>query len=40
FLSGWLAVWFLVAYLRTRSLAPFVVYRLLLAAVIVAVALG
>jgi len=40
FLSGWLAVWFLVGYLRTRSLAPFVVYRLLLAAVIVAVALG
>ena len=39
FLSGWLAVWFMVAYLRTRSLAPFVVYRLALAAVIVAVAL-
>ena len=39
FLSGWLAVAFLVGYLRTRSLAPFVVYRLILAALIVAVAL-
>lgn len=38
FLSGWLAVWFLVGYLRRRSLTPFVVYRLVLAAVIVAVA--
>ena len=34
--SGWLAVWFLVNYLRRNSLLPFVVYRLLLAAVIVA----
>lgn len=34
FLSGWLAVWFLVGYLRRRSLAPFVIYRLVLAAVI------
>ena len=34
FVSGWFAVWFLVAYLKTRSLQPFVVYRLLLAAVI------
>ena len=32
--SGWFAVWFLVSYLKTRSLQPFVVYRLLLAAVI------
>ena len=32
FLSGWLAVWFLVGYLRRRSLTPFVIYRLLLAA--------
>ena len=31
FLSGWLAVWFLVSYLRRRSLTPFVIYRLLLA---------
>ena len=37
FLSGWLAVWFLVGYLQRRSLWPFVVYRLLLAVVIVAV---
>jgi undecaprenyl-diphosphatase len=34
FVSGWFAVWFLVGYLKTRSLQPFVVYRLLLAAVI------
>jgi undecaprenyl-diphosphatase len=31
FICGWFAVWFLVGYLRTRSLTPFVVYRLLLA---------
>lgn len=31
FVSGWLAVWFLVGYLRRRSLAPFVLYRLVLA---------
>ncbi len=31
FASGWLAVWFLVNYLKRRSLTPFVVYRLLLA---------
>jgi undecaprenyl-diphosphatase len=37
FLSGWFAVWFLVNYLKRRSLLPFVIYRLLLAAVIVAV---
>ena len=35
FVSGWLAVWFLVGYLRRRSLTPFVIYRLLLAAAIV-----
>jgi undecaprenyl pyrophosphate phosphatase UppP len=35
FLSGWLAVWFLVGYLRRRSLTLFVIYRLLLAAAIV-----
>ncbi|HEU5322660.1 MAG TPA: undecaprenyl-diphosphate phosphatase [Methylomirabilota bacterium] len=37
FASGWFAVWFLVGYLRQRSLLPFVLYRLVLAAVIVAV---
>ncbi|HEY7648153.1 MAG TPA: undecaprenyl-diphosphate phosphatase [Methylomirabilota bacterium] len=37
FISGWLAVWFLVGYLQRRSLQPFVIYRLILAAVIVAV---
>jgi undecaprenyl-diphosphatase len=37
FLSGWLAVWFLVNYLKRHSLVAFVVYRLVLAAVIVAV---
>lgn len=36
FASGWAAVWFLVAYLQRRSLTPFVVYRLVLAAVILA----
>ena len=34
FVSGWLAVSFLVGYLRRRSLTPFVIYRLLLAALI------
>jgi len=37
FLSGWFAVWFLVNYLKRRSLLPFVIYRLVLAAVIAAV---
>jgi undecaprenyl-diphosphatase len=37
FVSGWAAVWFLVTYLKRRSLRPFVVYRLLLAATILAV---
>jgi undecaprenyl-diphosphatase len=37
FASGWFAVWFLVNYLKRRSLTPFVVYRLALAALIVAV---
>jgi undecaprenyl-diphosphatase len=37
FLSGWTAVWFLVTYLKRRSLLPFVVYRLALAAIIFAV---
>ena len=39
FLSGWFAVWFLVSYLKRHSLAPFVIYRLVLAAVIAAVVL-
>ncbi|PYN42454.1 MAG: undecaprenyl-diphosphatase [Candidatus Rokuibacteriota bacterium] len=39
FVSGWFAVWFLVRYLKTRSLRPFVVYRLLLAGGIFALAL-
>jgi undecaprenyl-diphosphatase len=38
FVSGWLAVWFLVNYLKRRSLLPFVIYRLLLALVILVVA--
>ncbi len=37
FLAGWFAVWFLVNYLKRRSLLPFIIYRLALAAVIVAV---
>jgi len=39
FVSGWFAVWFLVGYLRTHSLVPFAVYRLLLALVILLVRL-
>jgi undecaprenyl-diphosphatase len=34
FVSGWLAVWFLVRYLKQRSLLPFVLYRLLLSVLI------
>jgi undecaprenyl-diphosphatase len=37
FVSGWLAVWFLVNYLKRRSLLPFVIYRLILSVVILAV---
>jgi undecaprenyl-diphosphatase len=37
FVSGWFAVWFLVNYLKRRSLTPFVAYRLALAALIIAV---
>lgn len=37
FASGWAAVWFLVRYLKRRSLWPFVLYRLALAAVVLAV---
>jgi undecaprenyl-diphosphatase len=39
FASGWLAVWFLVRYLKQRSLLPFVLYRFALSAVILLVAL-
>jgi undecaprenyl-diphosphatase len=39
FVSGWAAISFLVGYLQRRSLAPFVVYRLLLAAAVLAFAL-
>lgn len=35
FASGWLAAWFLVTYLKRRSLLPFVLYRLALAGAIV-----
>jgi undecaprenyl-diphosphatase len=37
FVSGWVAVWFLVRYLKQRSLLPFVLYRLALSTLIVAV---
>jgi undecaprenyl-diphosphatase len=37
FVSGWAAVWFLVRYLKRRSLWPFVLYRFALAAVVLAV---
>jgi undecaprenyl-diphosphatase len=40
FASGWFAVWFLVTYLKTRSLRLFVVYRVALAAVIALLAVG
>jgi undecaprenyl-diphosphatase len=39
FVSGWFAVWFLVSYLKKRSLRPFVIYRLALALVIFLVVL-
>jgi undecaprenyl-diphosphatase len=39
FLTGWLAVWFLVNYLKRNSLIPFVIYRLLLALAIVLIVL-
>jgi undecaprenyl-diphosphatase len=40
FIAGWVAVWFLVSYLQRGSLTPFVIYRLLLAALIVVLVLG
>jgi undecaprenyl-diphosphatase len=39
FVSGWIAVWFLVGYLRRRSLTPFIIYRLILAAFLIALTL-
>jgi undecaprenyl-diphosphatase len=39
FVSGWIAVWFLVTYLKRRSLLPFVLYRLVLATLIFAIVL-
>jgi undecaprenyl-diphosphatase len=39
FVSGWFAVWFLVRYLKNRSLMPFVLYRFALSAIILFVAL-
>ncbi|HEU4370185.1 MAG TPA: undecaprenyl-diphosphate phosphatase [Methylomirabilota bacterium] len=39
FASGWLAVWFLVRYLKRGSLLPFVLYRFVLSAAILFVAL-
>ncbi|MBI3637414.1 MAG: undecaprenyl-diphosphate phosphatase [Candidatus Rokubacteria bacterium] len=36
FVSGWAAVWFLVGYLKRNSLTPFVIYRLALAVLILA----
>jgi undecaprenyl-diphosphatase len=39
FVSGWLAVWFLVNYLKRRSLLPFVLYRLALSAAILLIVL-
>jgi undecaprenyl-diphosphatase len=39
FASGWFAVWFLVHYLKRGSLLPFVLYRFVLSAIILFVAL-
>jgi len=39
FVSGWFAVWFLVRYLKQRSLLPFVIYRFALSIIILVVAL-
>jgi undecaprenyl-diphosphatase len=40
FLSGWASVWFLVNYLQRNSLVPFVVYRIGLGIVLIAIVLG
>jgi undecaprenyl-diphosphatase len=37
FLSGWASVWFLVNYLQRNSLVPFVVYRIALGIVLLAI---
>jgi undecaprenyl-diphosphatase len=37
FASGWFAVWFLVRYLKHRSLLPFVLYRFALAVAVAAI---
>lgn len=37
FLSGWLAISFLLSFLQTRSFYPFIVYRLLLAMLVYAI---
>ena len=39
FVAGLFAVWFLVSYLKRRSLQPFVIYRIVLAAAIFAMLL-
>ena len=39
FLAGWAAVWFLVGYLRRNSLVPFVIYRVALGLVLLALVL-
>jgi undecaprenyl-diphosphatase len=38
FVSGWFAVWFLVRYLKERSLLPFVLYRFALSVTILLIA--
>ena len=35
--SGFLVIWFLLAYLRRRDFAPFVIYRILAAAFVLAI---
>ena len=39
FVAGLFAVWFLVNYLKRRSLQPFVIYRIVLSAVLFAMLL-
>jgi len=39
FLAGWATVWFLVGYLRRNSLVPFVIYRVALGLVLLALVL-
>jgi undecaprenyl-diphosphatase len=40
FVSGWASVWFLVNYLQRNSLVPFVVYRIALGIILIAIVLG